>query len=109
MRRLDVDRMLREIPWSVFVEWHAFRLLEPYGDERADWRIAKLTATIANINRDPKKKREAFTAKDFLLVFKEPLEPARDWKRQKDIFFGAMRRHQAAIEEQKARRQRKRR
>ena len=32
-------------------EWQAFAELEPFGDIRADWRIAQLSAMFLNVNR----------------------------------------------------------
>jgi hypothetical protein len=44
----------------------AFYQLEPFGDEAEDWRMAQLLALIANVNRDPKKRRRPFTPEEFM-------------------------------------------
>ena len=35
-------------------------------EERTDRRIGRLCAIIANVNRDPKKRKEPFTEEDFI-------------------------------------------
>lgn len=57
------------------VEWMAYAELEPFGEERADLRMATLAALIANIYRDPKQKSTPFEIEDFMPKFekKEPI------------------------------------
>jgi hypothetical protein len=76
----------------------AYARLEPFGEERADLRMAVLAALIANANRDPAKKREPFTPEDFRLRFDEqpegreqPIEMKQDWQQQKAIMQSLMR------------------
>lgn len=52
-----------------FAEWRAYYNLEPFGDVRADARIAILTSVIANANRDPKRRRKPYTPEDFIPKF----------------------------------------
>lgn len=66
--RVDVDQMLTEIPARLFNEWLAYYRVEPFGEERADLRIAQLTAVTANAHR--KKSAKPFKIQDFLLKFK---------------------------------------
>lgn len=54
----------------------AFESLEPSGEWRADFRIAQLCALIANVNRDPKKRSQPYTAQDFM-VFDRAEEDAK--------------------------------
>jgi hypothetical protein len=49
-----------------FTEWLAYSRLEPFGPEADDARMAQLMALIANVNRDPKRRKTAWTANDFL-------------------------------------------
>jgi Protein of unknown function (DUF4035) len=72
MRIIDVDAMLRGMSWRQFVEWRGYMLLDPFGDRRADWLAAMVMALLANINRDTKRKRQPYTAKDFLPQFGAP-------------------------------------
>jgi len=52
----------------------AYSQLEPFGEERADLRSGIVSSTIANANRDPKKKRKAFRPQDFMPSFEEVKE-----------------------------------
>src|SRR5262245_36269194 len=61
--------MLRRMSWQQFVYWIAYAEVEPFDELRADLRAASICAVLANIYRDPKKRREAFTPADFLLEF----------------------------------------
>lgn len=61
-----MDGMLREIPSHLLIEWMAFYNLEPFGYE-ADFQGHALTSSIiAESNRDPKKRSNAFTTSDFM-------------------------------------------
>lgn len=57
-----------------FAEWMAYAQIEPFGDERADMRMAILASLIANVNRDPKKKSTPYEVSDFMPKF-EASEP----------------------------------
>lgn len=61
-------------------EWIAFSKLEPFGEEREDLRTALICCTIANVNRDPKKKPTPFEVSDFMPKFEDDKEP--DWQNQ---------------------------
>lgn len=77
MREVNVDGMLRRIPYRLFVEWLGYMSLEPFGEERQDWRFAVLCALLANINRDRKTRWKPYEAKEFLLQFGLPPAPVR--------------------------------
>jgi len=50
-----------------FTEWQAFERLEgPLGPERWDWRFAMIASTVANTNRDPKKRRQEYRPDEFI-------------------------------------------
>ncbi len=70
-----MDEMLRSISALQFNEWIAYAELEPFGEERADLRMAILASLIANTNRDPKKKSTPYEVNDFMPQFekKEPI------------------------------------
>lgn len=55
-----------------FRQWIAYTALEPWGDDRADWRAAHSNALMAGIWGASKKKTEV---KDFLLQFKRKTVP----------------------------------
>ena len=44
----------------------AYARLEPFGSEADDHRLAQLLALIANVNRDPKRRKTPWTPEDFL-------------------------------------------
>ena len=44
----------------------AYARLEPFGSEADDHRLAQLMALIANVNRDPKRRKTPWTPDDFL-------------------------------------------
>ena len=44
----------------------AFEQLEPFGGVADDWRAGQVASTIANVHRDPEKRREAFGPEDFM-------------------------------------------
>lgn len=54
--------------------WIQYYQLEPFGEERDDYRIGTLTALTANINRDPKRQVTPFTPYDFMPYMKRPDE-----------------------------------
>lgn len=59
--------MLRQMPASLLAEWMAFNRLEPVSiGQRAEAGSAIVAAVLANVNRDPKRKREAYQADDFM-------------------------------------------
>lgn len=56
--------------WGDLMEWVAYSELEPFGEERADWRSGMVASVVANVNRDPKRGRP-FQPKDFMPQFDE--------------------------------------
>lgn len=60
------------MPYSEFVEWIAYSRIEPWGDERADWRAALVASVIAEVNRNRTKRKKPYAPKDFLLNFEGP-------------------------------------
>jgi hypothetical protein len=65
--------MLASITSLQLSEWMAYDHIEPFGEWRADLRIAMLAAIIANVNRNPDTK--PFMPKDFMPKFEEDEEP----------------------------------
>ncbi len=65
----------------------AFYRVEPFGERRADLRMAIVASLIANANRDPGKRREPYTVDDFMPKFDEANEPQQHqtWEQQKSI------------------------
>lgn len=67
---MPVGELLSRISSRELSEWLIYFSQEgPTGDERADWRAAMIASTIANVHRDPKRKREPYTIEDFMGKF----------------------------------------
>ena len=52
-----------------FGEWMAFYKMNPWGSDRDNLHAGIIASTVANVNRNPKRKRDPYVAKDFLLSF----------------------------------------
>lgn len=64
---MTVAELLARMSSRELTEWICFWGIEgPAGEERADWRAGLVASTIANANRDPKKRREPFEPTDFM-------------------------------------------
>ena len=46
---MSVRQAQREIDSREFAEWIAYDRIDPFGEERADWRVGQLTAMVANL------------------------------------------------------------
>ena len=57
--------------------WAAFQL-DPWGAEREDLRAGIVASTIANANRDPKKRPRPFTPEQFMPSLGRPAEADED-------------------------------
>ena len=66
-------------------EWMAFFSLEPWGTEVEDWRAGLIAATIANANRDPKKRRKLYEPQDFMPRYEKPQVEEQSWEEQARI------------------------
>jgi hypothetical protein len=66
---VDVDGMLSRIPSRLLTEWVAYYGLEPFGQERENMHAGLVASAVYNVNRDPKKRRKAFSPADFMLEF----------------------------------------
>lgn len=53
-------------------EWAAFFRINPWGQDRADLRSAIVASLIANAHRDTKKRRQPFSADDFMPYAERP-------------------------------------
>lgn len=68
--------MLAALTSRQIAELAAYYRLEPFGEERADFRSAQLLALTANLHRDPAKFPSPFTVADFMPFTRE--EPDED-------------------------------
>lgn len=69
--------MLHRMTWQQLVEWRAYWSVEPFGEQRADTRSALIAMILANANRDPKRRSQPYTIKDFMLFSKDQQRGAR--------------------------------
>ncbi len=63
---MTVRELLNRVDSKELTEWAAFFALEPWGAEVEDWRAGMVAATVANANRDEKKRRKPYTPRDFM-------------------------------------------
>jgi hypothetical protein len=64
---VDVDAMLGRVTWRQLSEWMAFEELEPFGEERDDFRAAQIVQALWNIARDQTKCPNGYPLTDFVL------------------------------------------
>ena len=71
---------------SQLLAWLHFHRIEPWHEERADLHSAQLLSMLANVNRNPKKRRRPYSADDFLIRWepkkmhgRKPLTSASAW------------------------------
>lgn len=68
-----VDELLDSISYPELIRWGKYYEAEPFGEWRADVRSAHIVSTLANINRDTKKRSKPYSIDEFLL-FKRPVK-----------------------------------
>jgi len=73
---------LARISSRELAEWAIFYQSEPFGEARADVRSAIIASVVANSNRDPKKRKKAFTIEDFIPKFGEQEKRQQGWEEQ---------------------------
>ena len=67
---MTVTRLLAETTSAELSELVAFYGLEPFGPERGDLQAGVVAATVANVNRDPKKQKRPYSVQEFMPKFK---------------------------------------
>jgi hypothetical protein len=65
-----VDELYDTVSAEEFDRWAEYHSIDPFGEWRADVRSGLIASVIANVNRDPTKKPDAYTAQDFMLFEK---------------------------------------
>lgn len=71
--------MLREMRPSELGEFFALAHIDDWTGNRGDLQAAIIASTLANVNRDPKRKSEPFKPSDFM-----PYAEAQSTQRQRD-------------------------
>lgn len=66
-----VDELSTTMDPEEFLRWGVYRALEPFGDDRADWRNAMVLWQQANLHRS--KGSSALPVSRFLLTFEKGL------------------------------------
>lgn len=69
---MTVRELLARIDSRELSEWGAYYRLEPWGTEVDDYRSGVVASTIANVNRDPKQRRQPFVPEDFVPKREQP-------------------------------------
>ncbi|MGE5585721.1 MAG: hypothetical protein ACM309_09385 [Bacillota bacterium] len=82
---MTVGELLRRTSSRELSEWIAFFSLEPWGTEVEDWRAGLIAATIANANRDPKKRRKPYEPQDFMPRRDAPAREEQSWEEQAKV------------------------
>ena len=65
--RWDAEAFLDEMEADQFDRWKAFAEVEPFGPWADDQRSGMAMALFANLHRDSSKRKEPFTAADFMI------------------------------------------
>lgn len=86
--------MLASIPMRQLVEWMAYSHIEPWDEGRADWRMARLAATISHAAG-----AKNISEKDFMPDLRDPGER----ERERLLAIEAQARFQQQIAERRAR------
>ena len=66
---MTVGELLARISSRELTEWMVYAQVEPFGEERGDLRAGIVASTIANVNRDAKKRRKPFEPEEFMPKF----------------------------------------
>lgn len=82
---MTVGELLSRMSSRELSEWMAFFSLEPWGTEVEDWRTGLIAATIANANRDPKKRRRPYEPQDFMPCRDRQPVKEQTWEEQARI------------------------
>ena len=77
------------MPAALFQEWQVYAAIEPFGEPRADLRMAQVCALLANINRDRKQRPQPYTIRDFMFEFDREPEP-EETKLERQLAAGRM-------------------
>lgn len=76
--RTDVRKMLKGMTAKQFIGWENYSIIDPFDEQRADYRAAQIVAMLAEVNRNHKKRKNPYTIDEFLLQFKELKAPTRE-------------------------------
>jgi len=80
-----VRELLARIDSRELSEWGAYFEFEPWGTEVEDWRAGSIASTIANANRDPKKRRKPYAPSDFMPERGPSKNKEQSWEEQAQL------------------------
>jgi len=66
---VNVEGMLNSMSSTQFYDWMAYFKYEPWGSEVEETRTGLLTSVLAEVNRDRDKRKESYSALDFMPNF----------------------------------------
>ena len=69
MKQPDVDRMLRSLSSLQFEKWRVYDELDPFGEERDDYRFASISQALWNIARNVLTNPNGWPITDFIVRF----------------------------------------
>lgn len=72
---MTVEALTASMSSAEFGDWQEYAALEPFGPLREDRRAGIIVATLANVNRDPKRRAEAWEPEDFFPELAQPRPP----------------------------------
>lgn len=72
--RLDVKRMLRQIPAKEFQGWLRYYSIEPFGAWRDNYHTALLGKLVADVAGAKKTDESRFSLDDFMYKVQEPVK-----------------------------------
>ena len=75
MAEPNPDRLLARMPYRIWVEWVRYAALEPWGEERADYRAAQIAMLMANAWFRPEKTSPVFSIEDFMPKYERETSP----------------------------------
>lgn len=62
-----MDELLDSVSYPELMRWGKYYSIEPFGEWPANLRAAQIVATLANINRDTKKRSQPYEITEFEL------------------------------------------
>ncbi len=81
---MTVGELLARVTSRELSEWQAYYKMEPFGQQN-DWlRSGTVAATIANVNRDAKKRPRPYESQDFIPQFIEEETEDKSWQQIQD-------------------------
>ncbi len=63
---MSVRELRSRVDFREFLEWEIYERVEPFQCDRVDYAGALLAAILANVNRDPEKRKQPYQVTDFL-------------------------------------------